>query len=100
MRPADGRLWVGASVAAAPHALILALMTVGILYAEGIDRAYVGYLGLLEIYIVPLALLAAAGVTFVPRLRRWAAGIVGSTLAGAVVVTLATLVIGNAATWS
>jgi hypothetical protein len=100
VRPADGRRWVGASVAAVPHVLILVLMTMGVLEGKGSDRGFAALYGFLELYVVPCALLAAAGVTRVPRIRAWAAGIVGSTLACAVVVTFATLVVGDGATWS
>jgi len=95
-----GRSWVGASVAAVPHVLILALMAVGIARAEGVERGYAGLYGLLELYVVPGALLAAFGVRFVRRIRAWSVGIVCGTLGGAAVVMLATVIVGSRDTWS
>ena len=95
-----GRSWVGASVAAVPHVLILALMAMGIARAEGVDRGYAGLYGLLELYVVPVALLAAFGIRFVRRVRAWSVGIVCGTLGGAAVVVLATVIVGKGDTWS
>src|SRR5688572_25275253 len=77
-----GRSWVGALVAAVPHVLILALMAVGIARADGAERGYAGLYGLLELYVVPGALLAAFGVRFARRVRAWSVGIVCGTLGG------------------
>jgi hypothetical protein len=94
-----GRSWVGASVAAVPHVLILALMAAGVASTEGVDRGYAALYGLLELYVVPVALLVAFVVRFVRRVRAWSVGIVRGTLGGAAVVVLATLIVGSGDTW-
>jgi hypothetical protein len=91
---------VAATVFAAPHALILALMTYGILTATGTDRAFAALYGFLELWLIPPALLAAAATRFTVRWRAWPPGILLSTCGGAAFVTIATLIIGRADTWS
>jgi hypothetical protein len=94
------RAWVGAALAAVPHVLILAIMGVGILDAEGTDRGYAALIGVGEIYVVPAALVVALLLRFSHRWRAWSAGVVAGTLSGTALVLIATLIVGDGSTWS
>jgi hypothetical protein len=94
------RAWLGAVVAAVPHVLILAAMTIGVLGAEGTDRGYAALYGFAELWVLPVAAVAWAVLSLTPRGRPWRLPIVLTTAAGFVVVLIATLIVGNGATWS
>lgn len=88
----------GLALGAVPHVLILVLMVFEILKAEGTDRGYAALAGLFELYVVPIALIAA----FVLRATRFwplSSGLVISTLVGALIVVLVMLIVGNGNTW-
>lgn len=89
---------LGLALGAAPHVLILALMVLEILNAEGTDRGYAALAGLFELYVVPIALIAAF-VLRATRFRPLSSGLVISTLVGTLIVVLAMLVVGNGSTW-
>lgn len=96
----EDRVWRGAVAAAIPHVLILVAMTLGVLSSKGVNRAYAAYLGFLELYVVPVAAVVALCLGLAPRRRAWCLPVVLSTLAGAAVVLIATLIVGNGGTWS
>jgi hypothetical protein len=75
-------------------------MGVGLLRAEDGDRAYAALIGVGEIYVVPAGLAAALLLRLSRRRRAWSAGVAVSTLAGAAIVSIATLIVGAGATWS
>ncbi len=90
---------IGVALAALPHALILVLMVLMVWGSQGTDRAYAALIGVVEIYVVPVALVVALVLRLSDRWRPWSAGVVGATVAGAAVVILATLIVGNGDTW-
>ena len=96
----EDRAWRGAVAAAIPHVLILVAMTLAVLSSEGVNRGYAAYLGYLELYVVPIAAVVALCLGLAPRQRAWCLPVVLSTLAGAAIVVIATLIVGNGATWS
>ncbi|MEU4163448.1 hypothetical protein [Actinoplanes sp. NPDC026670] len=98
--PPEGRPEVGAGLAAAPHVLVVVLMCMGVNSAEGSSRGYAGLYGLLELFIVPSALVVALVVRGIPRFRSWSAPIAAVTTVCAVVVILLTLVVVNGSTWT
>jgi hypothetical protein len=99
-RPPEGRPEVGAGLAAAPHGLVVVLMCMGVNSTEGSDRGYAGLYGLLELYIVPFALIAALIVRGIPQFRSWSAPIAAVTMVCALIVIVITLIVGNGSTWS
>ena len=99
-RARTDRTRAGAALAAVPHVLILVVMCVEVLRTDGDDRAYAALVGVGEIYVVPAGLVAGLVLRLSRRGRAWSAGVVVSTLVGAVVVVVATLVVGSGATWS
>lgn len=98
-RPVPQRPWIGAALAAVPHVLILLVMVLMVGSNQGTDRAYAALIGVTEIYVVPVALVVALLLRLSSRWRTWSAGVVGMTLAGAVLVIILTLIVGNADTW-
>lgn len=59
------------------------------------DRAYAAFVGILEIFIVPVALLAALAARFLPPFRGWAKPIAVTTLVGGVTVILTAILVGG-----
>jgi hypothetical protein len=96
----DDRAWVAGVAALVPHVLILAEMAIGIARAEGVERGYAALIGFAELYVVPAALVVALCLRWSSRLRARARPVAVATAAGAIVVVLATLIVGNGATWS
>src|SRR5690349_17996505 len=70
-------------------------MAIGILRAEGVERGYAALIGFAELYVVPVALVVALCLRWSARLRARARPVVAATAAGAIVVVLATLIVGN-----
>jgi hypothetical protein len=93
-----GSSGMGLLLGSIPHVLILVLMVLGIVDTEGDDRGYAALFGLFEIYVVPIAFIVAF-VLRSTRFHRMSFGIVVSTIIGAIIVTLATLIVGDANTW-
>jgi hypothetical protein len=89
----------GAALAAVPHVLILVLMGVEIARTGGTDRGYAALFGVLEIYVVPGALLVALLLRSSRRWRAVSIGVVAGTLVGAVLVLIATMAVGSGAMW-
>jgi hypothetical protein len=74
------------------------MMTWAVKNAEGTDRGYAALYGLFEIYIVPVALVAAF-VLRATRFRPMTSALVITTIAGAIIVAVTTLVVGSGSTW-
>ncbi|MCY1145494.1 hypothetical protein OWR29_46465 [Actinoplanes sp. Pm04-4] len=95
----EDRAWRGAAAAAVPHVVILLAMMWGVLGADGADRAYAALYGLVELYVVPVAVVVTLFLA-VSRRRDARLPMAVVTLVGSVVVSLATLIIGNGSTWT
>ena len=91
---------MAALVAAVPHVLILALMTLEILRTSGTDRAFAALYGFAEFWVIPPALLGALLLRLTTRWRAWPAGIMTSTIAGSILVAATMFIIGRAGTWT
>ncbi|MEU4692393.1 hypothetical protein [Actinoplanes sp. NPDC023714] len=79
-------------LAALPHALILAWIAFTLAGSEG---AYAGFLGILELFVIPIGLLVALAARFTPPIRRFARPIAVTTAAGGLlVVTVAFIAAG------
>lgn len=94
-RPPFTRTRVGVVLAALPHVLILAWMALAYADAEDSNRAYVGYLGITELFVMPVALLAALVARFVPPIRGWALPIAGVTIGGGLLVIAVAIVVAG-----
>jgi hypothetical protein len=77
---------VGVALAAVPHVLLFAWMLLLIWVSSGTDRAYVAFLGVAEIFVLPVALIIALVVWFVRPIRRWAVPMAVTSVAGALLV--------------
>ncbi|MFF0372957.1 hypothetical protein [Actinoplanes missouriensis] len=85
MSPTRARPRTGALLAAVPHVLILAWMAATL---SGPENAYAGFLGVLELFVVPLGLLAAVAARLTQPVRHWARPIAVTTVAGGLLVIL------------
>ncbi|MEU4426500.1 hypothetical protein AB0F81_38250 [Actinoplanes sp. NPDC024001] len=95
-----GRPWVGAALAAVPHVILLAWMALLVAQSSGTDRVYASLIGLMELYVVPFALVAALITRFVPAVRGWAWPIAGTTVAGALLVFCVAMIVAQEGTWA
>lgn len=82
----DQRPWLGGVWALAPHLLLLVWMLWSAATAEGYQPELAGMLMLLEIWLVPAGLVAAALMWRSDRFRGRTAWVAGGTVLGAAIM--------------
>ncbi|GAA4945192.1 hypothetical protein [Actinoplanes utahensis] len=83
---ADRRPWLGGVWALAPHLMLLVWMLWSAATADGDDRALSGMLVLLEIWLVPGGLTAAALMWRSDRFQGRTPWVIGGTVLGAAIM--------------